>query len=344
MLSVILTVLKAIGLILLILLGVVILALLLVLFMPIVYRVKAENQDTEHLLEGLKAHAKVRWLFGLLRGGYAYPEPERLIVKVLFFTVYDSGKEQKKAVSKAGDEDEEAGNEGEETGKAAKDKAEPVTGDAEIKTALKKEENAGEKHKDSEKPDVDDKDTVKEGSDIPDGESQNDEYREIKTGNDEPRKSEKREAETPGKGLRAKFDKFKYTIYDTCDKIKSVWENFSYYKGVFEQEDTKQLLKHVFKRLGKVLKSIRPRKLKADIRFGTGSPDTTGYAYGVYGMLCSVLGKNVFVTPDFEQAVLAGNLYAAGHITLFTILWHAFMIVIDKKVWEFMSKIKRDDA
>jgi len=323
MLSVILTVLKVIGLILLILLGVFILALLLVLFMPIVYRVKAENQDPEHLPEGLKAQAKVRWLFGFLRGGYAYPEPGRLIVKVLFFTVYDSGKEQKKAVSKAENEDE---------------------GDNAPKPPEQKTENAGEKHKDSEKPDVDDKDTVKEGSDIPDGESQNDEYREIKTGNDEPRKSEKREAETPGKGLRAKFDKFKYTIHDTCDKIKDVWENFSYYKGVFEQEDTKQLLKHVFKRLGKVLKSIRPRKLKADIRFGTGSPDTTGYAYGVYGMLCSVLGKNVFVTPDFEQAVLTGNLYAAGHITLFTILWHALMIVIDKKVWEFMSKIKREDA
>ncbi|MDE6700476.1 MAG: DUF2953 domain-containing protein, partial [Acetatifactor sp.] len=95
------------------------------------------------------------------------------------------------------------------------------------------------------------------------------------------------------------------------------------------------------KRLGRILKSIRPRKLRADIRFGTGSPDTTGYAFGIYGMFCSWLGKQVVLTPDFERAVLVGELDAAGHITVFKLLWHGLILVTDRRIRALMDKLER---
>ena len=82
--TVILSVLRIIGLVLLILLGIILFLLLLILFMPIVYRIRGEKQ------EEIKAEAKVRWLFGLLRVSFVYPDPGQLQVKVLCFTVYDS--------------------------------------------------------------------------------------------------------------------------------------------------------------------------------------------------------------------------------------------------------------
>lgn len=145
------------------------------------------------------------------------------------------------------------------------------------------------------------------------------------------------------------LEKIQYTIQNICDKIKDtiekikeVYNNISYYKNVLLCEDTKGLVKYALTRLGKILKSIRPRKLRADIYFGADSPDTTGYVCAAYGIICSHLGKNIIFTPDFEQAILKGNLYAAGHITIFTILWNALMIIKDRRLWELKDKLTKN--
>ena len=74
--------------------------------------------------------------------------------------------------------------------------------------------------------------------------------------------------------------------------------------------------------------------------FGTGSPDTTGYAYGVYGMLSPSLGNRLMVTPDFTRAVLEGDLDIAGRITVFTIIWNGMKVLLDKKLRRFVQKMK----
>ena len=95
-------------------------------------------------------------------------------------------------------------------------------------------------------------------------------------------------------------------------------------------------------RVGKILKSIRPRKMEGNLLFGTGSPDTTGYVLGVYGMLSPFVGNMFLLTPDFEDKVLKGRVYIAGHIMLVKILWQGILLVLDKKLWHFMSKVKKE--
>ncbi len=148
-----------------------------------------------------------------------------------------------------------------------------------------------------------------------------------------------------GAGIYAKYEKIKYkikTIYDNIkEKIKEVLENIAYYKAILEDKDTRALFNHVRVRFGRVLKALKPRKCKAEILFGTGSPDTTGYAFGVYGMLSPHLGNDIVVTPDFTRAVLEGHFAMSGHIMVFTILVQALSIILDKKFHLFMDKIKR---
>ncbi len=132
--------------------------------------------------------------------------------------------------------------------------------------------------------------------------------------------------------LFAKYEKIKYTIRKIYDKIKHILANITFYKELLQDEDTKGLVSHACKRLGKILRSIRPRKLKADIVFGTGSPDTTGYAFGLYGMFSPKLGKQVLITPDFTKQILEGRIYAAGHITIFTLLFHLLAVLFDRRL------------
>ena len=97
---------------------------------------------------------------------------------------------------------------------------------------------------------------------------------------------------------------------------------------------------HVKLRLGKILKNIRPRHIRANVLFGTGTPDTTGYVFGIYCMLLPVLGKRVCLTPDFNQAILEGNMDVSGHITLCTLTWNALKLLLDKKLKLFIKKMK----
>lgn len=146
-----------------------------------------------------------------------------------------------------------------------------------------------------------------------------------------------------GKGfarLFSKIQKIKYTILKICDKIKEIWANISYYTGLLQEENTARLWKHVKLRLGKILKSVRPRHIRAEITFGTGAPDTTGYAYGVYCMFSPALGGDICVTPDFDQAILEGTVAISGHITVFICLWNALKLLLDKKLHLFLKKLK----
>lgn len=315
MLDVILQILSVLGIILLVLLAVLITVLLLVLFFPVLYRVRG-RKDTEHI----ELAARADWLFGLLRLRYAYPEPGKLTVKVLWITIFDSSRRE---------ESEEREEKEEKEGKEGKEGKE------------EREENKEEESKETP--------TVVTSSEIADTEEepvpktfeQTEGKQNEKETDDQDSKAIDESKQKKFTKISEKIAKLKYTILTIYDKIKKMWQNISYYMELLNDKDTKLLLSHAKIRLCKIIKSIRPRRLEADIVFGTGAPDTTGYAYGVYGMLMPFLGSYVVVTPDFQQAVLEGNFQASGHVTLAVLLWQAIRIAMDKKLWQLLNKLKR---
>lgn len=147
------------------------------------------------------------------------------------------------------------------------------------------------------------------------------------------------ETSTSGK-LAGFFEKIRYTIRKICDKIKYILKNISFYRELWNDPDTKGLLQHAGKRIGHILKRLRPRKLEVNARVGTGSPDTTGYLYGIYGMILPTLGKGVCITPDFEQAILEGEFKASGHFTIACVLFHSARLLLDKRLQQLKLKIR----
>lgn len=141
-------------------------------------------------------------------------------------------------------------------------------------------------------------------------------------------------------GISQKIEKIKYTIKSMYDKIKEIWENISYYIELLREEETKQLFSYAVARLAKILRNIRPRRIEADILFGTGSPDTTGYAYGAYCMLSSTLRARVWVTPDFEKAVFQGRFDVAGHVALWVLTVNVLQVALDRRLRVFIRKMK----
>lgn len=311
MTGIILKILMVIGILLLVLLGLALGGLLLVLFVPFVYRASG-NMDGEK--KELKA--KVRWLFGLLRADYCYPEPGRFTVRLLWKTLYDSGQDNEKDHKKNHRKKEG----GQRSGSESPD------GKKNVSESHVEQETAGTENP-PEPP------TASEPVEKSPGSRQDEGQREAE-------KADSASETSVLQKLQDRIEKIRYTIRDKYDKIKKIWENISYYAELLREENTLALWGHVKIRLLKILKSIRPRHIKADILFGADSPDTTGYAFGVYGMLSPYLGSKVCLTPDFTQAILEGSFAVSGHITVSVILWNALKVAFDKKLHLFIKRMK----
>lgn len=329
MLGIVLQILSVLGIILLVLLGLLLAVVLLVLFFPVTYHISGRKEEKH-----LEAAARASWLFGLLRVRFAYPEPGKITAKFLWHTIYEmplqppadkpsseeGGKSAPAEPSSQTAWVEPERPEGEKTQSKAK-KAQ--SGTVEEKKPQDKEKTAQSKTAKKEKP-RDKEDTAPSGTaeaEMPQGKGE-----------------QKREADS---WFSEKIAKIKYTIHSTYDKIKKIWQNISSYMELLRAEDTRLLFGHVNSGLFKILKSLRPRKLKAQVLFGTGSPDTTGYAYGIYGMLQPMLGSEVIVTPDFQEARLEGSFTAVGYITSVVLLWHFLRVLLDRRLWRFWTGLKK---
>lgn len=334
-----LQILSAAGSVVLVFLGVLLFFVLLFLFFPVTYRLEGKKTPEE-----FRVSAGAGWLFGLLRLKYSYPEPGKLTVKVLWKTVFDSSQKKENGGSgrktkkrKGGEAAESGGNGKPESEKAEKpeEKAQSAkTGKAEENTEKTEGGKAGKAQETGEAAMA--------------GESAG--QQESGTAHDNPEPSET--GEPPGAeedsssrteektGILEKAGKIRYTIQQKCDKIKEIRGNLSYYTQLLQEENTARLWRHVRLRLGKILRSIRPRRIRAELLFGAASPDTTGYVYGFYCMFSPALGGRVAVTPDFTRAVLEGEAEIAGYVTGAVFVWNALRLLLDRKLHLFVKKIK----
>lgn len=87
-----LNILKIIGMILLCILGLILLLALLVLFIPIRYRLKAARRVQDD--EPIRVDVKVTWLLHLISASFRYPEAAYLKVKVLGISVFSTEKKE----------------------------------------------------------------------------------------------------------------------------------------------------------------------------------------------------------------------------------------------------------
>ena len=308
MTGIILKILSVIGITLLLLLGILLTLLFLVLFCPVCYcgegRAEGENKELK---------VRVSWLLGLIRVLYSFPNPGGLKAKIFFFTAYNSQKQKKASAMKKQKKKADSKDDNSTT------EILPEEGNSNTTPKMITEENTGaniEEHNQSEREESDS--SAKEADSA----------------------AEKESTASNPEAHGNIFEKIKYTIQGIYDKIKKVWDNISYYRELLQEENTKCLWAHVKQRMGKILQSIRPRHLKADITFGTGSPDTTGYIFAFYGILSPYLGKDVRLTPDFQQAIVNGRFKVSGHITCIVLLFNGLSLLFDKKMKIFLRKMK----
>lgn len=315
MISVLLTILKVLGILILALVGILLAVLLLVLFVPVRYMARADR--TAEGEGALSLKLKVTWLLHLVSARFLYPEEAYIRVRVLGITVFRSDKPAPTKKKK----------------KPEKDKKPKKKAAAEEKTAAREKAVSEEKTAAKEEA-VSEERTAAEEKAASEEETAQSFFQKIA--------SFFQKLARFCKKLVSILRNLRYTILQICDKIKEIVKNIKYYIAVISSDEFKRTFQLCSGQAGVLLRHIRPRKIRGNLLIGTGDPASTGQVFAIYGMLYPFLGSRIVVTPDFERQIVEGDLFLKGRITLFKLVKCAWIVYFNKDLRRVIKMLKRE--
>lgn len=318
MLSVILTILKIIGIILLVILGLVLTALLIVLFVPLRYKAEGIFAKTD---EGFKEVMQVRvtWLMHILSVTFNLKDMEPELAIRVFGRKLSAGGD--KAVPKQ--------HKSVKSEYKSKKRVELAGDSQNVKEAARQEKRDinDSTQEDKSQNTTDSQEKIK--TDNIGAEAK----RVVKEVSKEKKDIDIKEKRT----IKEKVIGFLNKINAICEKIKNIRAVKDSFVEYLRQDEAKLAIRGLKGILLKVLKHILPQKLHAKVKFGFEDPATTGKILGVASVLYGVYGEKLELEPDFENVILEGEYKLKGRIRAFNLLIAALKIYFNKWLREFIA-------
>ncbi len=125
--------------------------------------------------------------------------------------------------------------------------------------------------------------------------------------------------------LRNRVKNFFLSIRGIFDRIKSV------------DREGLEIVRLLLINGGKLLRHILPGKIRGWVHFGTSDPAQTGEILGILSILFAMYGQGVRVVPDFDRAVLEGEVELRGSLMGIVLL----ILVIRIHPLQLMSYLDR---
>ena len=327
MIHILFMILKALGILLLVLLFLVLLIVCTVLFLPFCYR--AQVLKEEEGFACVKASGRVSWLFGAvaLTASYEEQKPEAQIL--LFGASLETWKRRLKKIRR---------------GEASV----PRTEENETENALEAEKTAEQKAPDQKEK----QQKVTAQKEQPEQEQEPDapkksilerffgriEYLPEKLLNLASRllQTAFRLLELP---LRL-LEKLEQKI-QAGRRLKRKWESV---KKFFRSKMFREALLHAKKEVLYFLKKAAPKKVTGTVRFGFNDPALTGETLGILGMIYGKLPKDLSIQPDFEQEILQGDVRMKGSFQAVTAAGIALRLFRDQNLRKTIRHFKHKEA
>lgn len=322
MISILLIILKIIGIALLVILGVLLLLLLAVLLVPVRYRLKGSYNESFH------CKGKITWLLHLISIRIQVDEGVVTSIRILGIPLSFFQKKKSKVTASVEDVVKDT----------VKDTVEAVKDEAGTRSSAEDSAEGFAEDASVEQTDEDSAESApkKEVAD---------------TTESAPESATESNSRNPFTKIRQKIQSFIDKIKSIIAKIKDFIRNIKYkkkqlkrYLAILQSDTTKAAFALCKKKIFRMLKHIFPGKLKADITFGFDDPATTGYCLAVYGMLPEYVGKNIIVHPDFDNQVFKADFNIKGKIRAWTLICQVLGILMDKNCKRLYHIVKKEIA
>lgn len=340
MIHIILLILKILGIILLLFIGLILLTLAVVLFVPIRYRVKMVKEEADGVFW---IRGRVYWLLHAVSVQFDYDGTTICKVRILGCVVYDLAKKEYYAQrAKEREEKREAKEKAKKAAKRTKIRKKRTKTAAVQKTKKQQQATTGlskeiEKETGTVQVAMKPQETHKSAKEDAD--------KEKKTAKEpEKKKSFLHKIKEFFNLLWQKLKNIQYTILRFCDRMKQIRNEAEYYKNVLQQEESKAAFLSCKTQLARIWKNIRPAKWNASIRIGFDDPADTGQLLGAYSMFYPWVYHHISVEADFERSILQGTFFCKGRVTIFVLLKAAWIIYFDKNIRYFLRLWKKEET
>lgn len=330
MLHILLTILKILGILLLVLVGILLVIILSVLFVPVCY--DAQGKKTADELYG---KAAVSWLFRLVYARFVYEDGKTALEIFLFGIPLLAAKRRLDAWKVE-----------RRKRKAEKPDKKPVVKAVEPdrKSVVKAVETDKKPTVKAIAPDKEPAAEVVE----PDGKPT------VQTGEQEKKTVFKQIVgkvagiwkkikgffavlwRLPGK-IADRIRKIRLTFRGICDKIKQ-WYTF------FQMDDTREAIRFLKEKGKGLLRHILPRKVRGKVMFGFDDPSLTGQVLALAGAVYPLYKDRLQITPVFDRQVLEGEVKLSGRVFGGYLLWQAWQIYRNREVKVTYRRFQHKEA
>ena len=315
MLHILFLILKIIGIILAVILGLILLVICIVLFVPICY--KADLHGSGNARE-LTVHAKVSWLFGLIKAVFALENGKTdLSVRIAWKKFGDSDPVEDKAEDRI------------------EEKPKPE------KKAVMQEKQViqGEEKQDDTTNRITDK-AVEDQTEKAEKSEQSAKTRPESTEKKQRKKKDRKEDSDSASKIEQITEKIKCTCHKFCDKINEITEKKDKISDFLTDETHKNAFLKLKNEAFHLLKKLKPKKIQGEITFGFEDPSLTGRLLAWISMIYPWIGEHTDITPDFEHRTLSGDLSIRGRLYVITPVVTAIRLILSKAVRRSFKDIR----
>jgi len=301
MLSVLLTVLKIIGLVLLALLCILLALFLLILFVPIKYKAVGEYKDKKPDIL-----LNVSYLLHIVSVSFTFKDKKpEFYVKIFGFRL------KKKKVNQNKSKNNKEISNSEQTNKEVISKKE---------VNLLKEDNSQ-------------KEVILSKKDISEKVDSSDEDTSVKEDNI-AKEDISSENNTTAENNETKKISFK-------DKLSNTKKDAEFYINLIKSDYFKNTFAVIRHRVGKILKSILPKRGKINLWLGFENAGTTGEIVGIYKALYAYIGHVVKLNSYYDRECTDVDFNIKGRIYIFILAFHGLCILLNKNVLKILRILKK---
>lgn len=299
MLGVLLIILKIIGIALLVLLCLILALFLIVLFVPVRYKVSGYYRDKNY-----EAKAKITYLLHIISITVAFDKKLDLAIRIFGIRL----KLKKKA---------KANN----THESAENVQNAKTDEAENSQSAYENSDIGEENSKI--------DTEKESTHLTEKNESRDDGLELSDSSNQTETLDVQAEVSDEKPVDQNDKKFSKQKKKNT-RSESGLDKVKYYIGILKEEQTKLAFLQCKRRIGLMLKSILPRKGRIFVKLGMENAGTVGEILGIYSALYMYIGNVVKFVPVYTEKAFETEIDIKGHIRLVVLLHHLIMILLDR--------------
>ena len=127
---------------------------------------------------------------------------------------------------------------------------------------------------------------------------------------------------------------------DSAEKKSRLKDLFAQAKEIYNYPNKDEIFREVIALIKRLLRALKPKYLYLDCEFGFETPDTTGLALAIAGIIRSIIYKdsfNIEFKGNFNEKILNINTGLNGKIALWSGLWPLLAFIFKKPIWKIIS-------